>query len=278
MFETLASISNTLTLAEVVTRLAEHTEVDGVLLIGSTGRASLSTASDYDLVVILADMPAPLHVALTVVDSRLTDVIFYHTRAIERILTNDDLADSADSIAGKLIRWLQSGQIAFDRTGLLAQAQSRVQDGQWFRLCGDEEVYATWFSVNYNVLQTRRMAVADDPVYRTAVDYRLLYTLADLWLSYFRVRRLVWDGEKAAVRYFTQHDPTYLALFRTCLSEPDMQRKLNMYEELARLTLIPVGGLWPAGATGIQVEAPSNGAPVSPVVTDALAFWEHLLT
>ena len=36
--------------------------VEGVLLIGSTNTSALTPASDYDMIVVLNEMPAPIHV------------------------------------------------------------------------------------------------------------------------------------------------------------------------------------------------------------------------
>ncbi len=276
-FLTIRSCSNELTLAEVITRLGQHTAVEGVLLIGSTGQEALTPASDYDLIVILSSMPAPLHVALTYIDGRLTDVIFMTVAAIERILSSEGLQDDADSLDSKFIRWLQRGQIAFDRAGRVEQAQAKVRAGQWLRLASDAELYAGWFSINYNVRQTRRMMASSDPIYQMAVDYRFLYTLAELWGYYFRVRRLPWEGEKGAARYLAAHDPAYLELFRRCLTEPDRARKMALYEQLADLTLAPVGGLWPEGDTALQFDLPAGSQLDAATVSSALTFWEELL-
>jgi hypothetical protein len=277
MASTIFSCSNALTLDDVISRLARHLAVDGVLLVGSTGLPALTPASDYDMIVVLNEMPVPIHVALTHIDNRLTDVIFFSAAAIERILGQESLADLVDTLEGKLIRWLQAGQIAFDRAGRLGEARSKVQSGQWLRTAGDGEIYAAWFSVNYNVQQTRRMMTSPDPVYLWAVDFRLLYQLADLWGSYFRIRGLPWDGEKGAIRYFQAHDPGYLDLFRTCLAEADRSRKVQLYEQLAALTLAPVGGLWPDGATAIQLTVSAAGDLPPDAVPAALAFWESLV-
>jgi hypothetical protein len=277
MAATIFSCSNFLTLDEVLARLARRPAVDGLLQIGSTGGPALTPASDYDLVVILNEMPAPLHVALTTIDGRLTDVIFFQTAALQRILDHDTLADPLDALAGKLIRWLQTGQVVFDRAGRLAEAQRKVQAGAWLRPAGDGEIYAAWFSVNYNVQQTRRMLASPDPVYQRAVDFRLLYQLADLWTSYFRVRRLPWEGEKAAIRYLQANDPAYFDLFCACLAEADRTRKVQICEQLAALTLAPAGGLWPAGATAIQLELGPDGELSPDAAPTALAFWESLV-
>lgn len=265
-----------MTLAEVITRLEGNEIVDGIVLIGSTGTELLLPASDYDLIIVLAEMPAPLHVALTYIDQRLTDIIFVSVAAIERILTNEQLRDDVDTMEGKLIRWLQAGQIAFDRSERLQRAQHKVQTGQWLKTADASAMYAAWFSINYNVQQTKRMCASDDPAYLTAVDFRLLYSLAELGVTYFRVRRLPWEGEKKAIRYLAAHDPNYLELFRKCLIETNRRRKVQLYMNLAALTLTPLGGLWEDGSTAVQFDAEH---PWEPGMDEfALQFLENLIT
>lgn len=274
---TLVSQSNTMALGAVIDRLGQNAIVDGLIMVGSTGKESLSPASDYDLIVVLSDMPVPLHVALTYIDRRLTDIIFFSVSAIDRILTGASEQDGADTMEGKLIRWLQAGTIAFDRSGRLQRAQRKVRTGQSLKSATDGEIYAAWFGINYNVKQTRRMLASADPVYQTAVDFRLLYCLAELWTQYFRVRRLPWEGEKGAARYLAAQDPAYLDLFQRCLAETDRAHKVDLYEQLAALTIAPGGEIWQDDATAIQFELAPGQELSSDTVETGLAFWDSLL-
>ena len=70
MFPTRLSITHNLTLAEIIERLRQQPEVTGLVTMGTTGSDHLRPESDYDLVVVLAEMPVALHVALTTVDGR----------------------------------------------------------------------------------------------------------------------------------------------------------------------------------------------------------------
>ncbi|MDP9369911.1 MAG: nucleotidyltransferase domain-containing protein [Chloroflexota bacterium] len=53
-----AARTNTMTLDEVLRRLAQHEFVDGILLLGSTRTGDLTPTSDYDLLLVLVDLPA----------------------------------------------------------------------------------------------------------------------------------------------------------------------------------------------------------------------------
>jgi hypothetical protein len=247
--------------------------VDGVLLIGTTGSANLTPASDYDLIVLLSQMPAPLHVGLTYIDGRLADVIFVTTEEIDRLLALGEEVKQ-DSWDDRLFAWLRSGHIAFDRSNRLTLGQAKAKHVH--SMPQDEgERYGLWFGINYNVRQTLRILSSDDPVYAMTVDLRLLYSLADIWTAYFRLRGLPWQGEKMAIRYLMEHDPDYLQLFQACLAEPDRKSKVEQYVTLAHLALAPMGGLWAEGSTAFQFH---GGQPWHSGQDEAaLAFWEELV-
>lgn len=74
-----------LTLNEFVDRLAANQCVTGVLLMGSAATGALNPWSDYDLLVVFEELPAPLELVTTWVDGRLTEVFCATAGAIRRI-------------------------------------------------------------------------------------------------------------------------------------------------------------------------------------------------
>ena len=271
---TIISQSNTLTLIEVVTRLARHPSVEGVLLIGSASRDELSPASDYDLLMVLRDMPVPLRVAVTYVDQRLTDVIFVATTELEGVAHNGALTTPPIWEKGRLAQWLRTGRILHDRGDLIRSIQAAAL-GQGNGPSQPSEIYSAWFSINYNLTQNDRYLAADDPAYRMALDLRLLFSLHDLWRYYFLLRGASPQGEKAQYQFLADHDPGYLELFQRCLAEHNRETKCRLYKDLARLTVGPLGGLWPEGSTAILPEpGPAWDEHTSQA---ALSFWESLL-
>jgi hypothetical protein len=272
--QTSPSSSDALSLDTVVARLARHDVVAGVVLIGSTGAPALTPASDYDLLVVLAHMPAPMHVALTTIEGRLADIIFVMQPEIDALLGRDhELAQ--DSWEARLLYWVQTGRIVVDRLGQLQQLQDKSATLGRAAQPDAGERYRTWFGVNYNVQQTLRILASADPVYQMTVDLRLLYCLSDLWVAYFRVRGLAWAGEKAAIRYLAEHDAGYLQRFQRCLAETDRQSKVAQYVALAAETLAPLGALWPPASTAVQFHATPPWTPGQDRV--ALDFWNSLL-
>jgi hypothetical protein len=267
-----------LSLAEVIARLSKRPAVDGILVMGSGGTPDMHPASDYDLFVVLNTMPASLYLVATEIDHRLAEIYFGPTEKLQGYLAAEPPLQPVD-IDAAVIRWLQTGRIAFDRYGLLSRAQDkfRQRDWQdWFQPQTDLQSHQTWFSVNYNLAQTRRMLASPDPVYQTTVELRLLYTIMEVWQAYFKLRHLPSLGEKHDIRYLAAHDPQYLDLFRCCLAEPDRALKFELYRRLASIALAPMGGLWQEGTTAMQLRGDTQWQPDT--VDNALAFWRQLVT
>lgn len=266
---------------ETLERLQAHRDVFGLLAIGSTAvslraAGSFGEASDIDLAVLVdGAAPAP-SLALTRIDGRLADVLFVTTEQLEA------WPQSAGSRAwepARLARWLRDGRILYDRAGSLADAQARAQRAFIDERLGADPRYAVWFSLNYNLAQTLRMADAADPVYALAVELRLLYSLSDLWRAYFDLRDLPQRGEKEQIRYLTATDPSFLNLFQQTLSarpagSPEQTARLQAYAELVRRCLAPVGDVW-ANNEGCWLPwLPVAGETVDRMAMEA--WWQSL--
>ncbi len=74
--------------------------------------------------------------------------------------------------------------------------------------------------------------------------YSNLYWLVQ---HYFSVRRLPYEGEKAAFARFETHEPRVLHLLGEVYMERDLQRRITLARELNDLVLSPAGGLWQNG-------------------------------
>jgi predicted nucleotidyltransferase len=263
-----------MTLDEVLNQLSRHPAVEGLVTVGSTGRGSLTPCSDYDVLIVLAEMPVPMSVGITYIDHRLTDLLFATTAHVDQILAAEAALDG-DEWEGRVARWLMNGQIVFDRHGHLRQAQTKVCDGNWIQPLHDIDAYGAWIGVNYNLLHTRRLMQSDDPVYRHAAELRMsLYGVSSVLYSYFRIRKLQWEGDKAAVRHLMAHDPSYFATLQQFLREPDPHLKFAAYELIAAATLAPISDLW----RGEPMVLWNDALPASWVTLEqSLVFWESLL-
>lgn len=265
-----------MTLEGLIARLARHAMVDGVLLIGSTATSALTPTSDFDLVLVLTELPVPMNMVTTWVAGRFTEVQVTTTAALARIVDRAETWSSA-SEEGAVLFWLQTGRVVYDRTGNLGRAQVAARQAPSPAPTAGE-AYGAWRHIGYSVVHMRRYLASAEPTSQIAVDLRLLYGLSDVMVGYFTVRRIPWRGEKAAIRFWQEHDPDFLSRLQACLAETDRRSKVACYEEVARRALAPMGDAWEVGTTTV---APGAGygtgePPPAGTIEDALGFWRQL--
>ena len=272
---TTPSPSAAMALDDVVARLAQHPRIDGLVLVGSAQGEHLPAYADYDLVIVLAANPLRLHVGVTTIDARLTDLIFVEKSHVQAILDAKHPVDPGEW-TGRLVAWLQEGTVLFDRHGALAAAHAKVTTTSLLRPLDATNVTQACFGLNYNVAQTARLLTSDDPIYQMAALVRMQwFGVGDLLAHYLTIRQQPWRGEKAALRYLQAHDPAYLARFQRFMHANDAAEKFTHYRQLAADATAPAGGLWPEHATVFQLGRADAGAELP--VTAAEAFWTELI-
>lgn len=170
-----------------------------------------------------------------------------------------------------------------DRAGWLAAAQAVARAAPPLTVTASRGAFWAWFGLGYNVAEAKRYVSSDDPVYREAVDFRLLNSLAEVMTAYFAVRGLQWRGEKETIKYWSTDDSAFLADFRAYFAETDREQKVARYEALACCALAPIGKLWTKGTAMVGSGAGWGAAPDPTIATkrstaDAHAFWRALVT
>jgi predicted nucleotidyltransferase len=238
-------------LDEVLSRLQQHELVVAILLMGSTGEGSLTPSSDYDLCLVLSELPAPAKLVTTWINGRLAEVYITTADAVRRASAEPEkwVAGSEEEA---LIRWLRSGRVIFDRAGLMEIGQAKARRAP-IAVPHESSKYWAWWGIGYNVAHMRRYAASEDATSRAAAQVRLLWSVFQVFAHYFTIREIPWRGEKEAINYLTSNDPAFLDLLNQCIDEHDIQHKAFLYEELAKMTLAPVGGLWTSGQTTVEL-------------------------
>jgi hypothetical protein len=264
-----------MTLDDLIGRLGGRAEVDGLMVMGSAGAGALGPHSDYDLLLVFEAMPAPLSVGLTWIGGRLTDLIFVTTAELDRLVASGPQAVLADSLTGRLFGWLRDGRIVLDRSGRLAAARAALQAEGWTRGPSWGEQYRTWFGLNYDLAQTRRLVDAPEPAAQAVVDLRLLFGLSNVWFAYFQLRGLPQFGKEAA-QHLAEKDPEFRARFQRCAGEPDRLKRFEQYAELVERAAAPLGAVWAEGETALQFQDEAEIEPA--LVQAALGWWEGLVS
>ena len=274
MFQTHVSQSHFLSLDEVVTRLAQHHEIESITLLGSGAKGTLNPASDYDVLVVLSNMSVPVSLVLTTIGQRLAEVVFFSANTIEQWLSVETC--NAENQAGPILRRFQKARIAFDRTGRTTRFYEKALNAAWEEERDQQAIWEAWFSCNYDLLHKKRLLTSTDPVYLMAGEIKMFSNVSHLLKTYFLMHQVPWSGEKEAIRYLTSYDPTYLALFQSYLAETDHERKVQLYEKIAELALAPIGALWDDDATAIELRTEGDIQPEQ--LQAAFAWWEHVLS
>jgi hypothetical protein len=199
--------------------------------------------------IVLRNARNTWYVGVTTIDNRFTDLLFVNEEAITAIQNLTSVLPSSHELA-PIIRWLKNGVILYDRVGKLTRAQQKVQQGAWVSSLSDEDAYGAWFALCYNLAVTKRMMSAGDDFYHAAAGIRMaVYGHMDLWFGYFKMRKMVWEGDKATLTYLQLNDTDFLDAYQKFITSIPLEQKILLYEQAAILAAAPFGGVWPSNIT-----------------------------
>jgi predicted nucleotidyltransferase len=80
------TLSNRLTLNEILTRLEGAKAVDGLARFGSSLTHHANPVSDFDLLILVADPPVRIFQMFTHIDGCMADIVFVETETADAIL------------------------------------------------------------------------------------------------------------------------------------------------------------------------------------------------
>ena len=247
------------------------------MVIGSTAREELTQASDYDLVIVMSELAAPVDMGHTIVDGRHTDLRFVTVEELDDMIGTERPVNPYVSGGRTLLR-MGDGRIEKDESGRLDRARRKVLAGVKLQLIDDYRKYDRWWLTNMFLRITRRLDRSDDPIYIQAVELQVNGMLDYLMVDYFNFRDLLWKGEKDAVRYWTSHDPEFLHLFMSCLKESDTGRRVVLLGALCAMAAGPLGPIWEDDHAAMHIQPDDDRIQdVSEVSQAALDFWEGLV-
>jgi predicted nucleotidyltransferase len=269
------SLSEQLSLEETLDVLARSALVDGIAEFGSRTAQASTPASDYDLLLLVRQLPRPVFQMLTSIQGRLADIVLVETTTADALLHSGELPQAFfDQL---FARKMQTARIIVDRSGRLGQVQQLVRSAAWGAMLAEARSNASlsgiWFWQCFGLLQLERMAQSTDPLHQTAVDMLLTACLAGTWRNYFDIRALDWNGEKAALRYWSEHDPGYHQLVLACLRASGGHERLLAYRSLVEQTIQPIGRPLQRGETAVALAQPIATETDVALVLD---YWDEL--
>jgi hypothetical protein len=270
---TTPSTTTAMSIEVVIGRLKKHPAVDAIILHGSAAEG-IGPGKDYDLVVFLSRVYAPIRHIVTTIDNRLADVVPTSSSILDRIAEGKGPTRSNYWDGGGLTRWLAEGTNMFDRRGALASAQKVIQKQRTPAAPTEQQIHSGWFSLHYELLHIRRRLESSDEIALVQADFRLAYAIDQTHRNYFLTRQLPWRGSKGALEYLRRSDPKYYALLIECLNERNRRSRLELLEQLAEVALEPLGASWAPNETSVEFE---TGANVNAeLIGECVRLWGEL--
>lgn len=262
-------------LIDLVDRCAAYPLVEAVLVVGSLARGPLGPASDYDLLLVLRELPAPLRAVLTTWANRQAEIFFIPIGLPAAILARGTplVRDSDDAFVAQ---WLRDGALAFDRHGRVAALQRAFRAADWIRPPEPADQYALWFKLNSYVRQLRRLVASPDPVDRLAAEFKLAQAGSELLLAESVLHGRPWQGPKHALRRLALAEPEQFAAWQGLFAAGSLPDRLARWQRLAAVILAPLGGLAPPDQPSFQL-APGT-RPTHAALASVRRFWTDLLS
>lgn len=230
--------SSNQSLQEIIAKLSQNDNVDALLLCGSTATGKQTKSSDYDLVLVVKEKPEKLLSFFTYINCLPADIFFYTVADIKRIVLDKKVKEGGETW---LIRWLSKGKIPFDKSGALSKLQSMISEIQYPL---DSSAGTSAYKINYNLVNNTRYFESNDPLYHSALEIRLLYSIVEALVGYFSMRHIYWEGEKKAIQYLEDKDPEYISLFQKTVRASNLQDKFVAYRNLVEKSFTSEYSKW----------------------------------
>lgn len=144
------SLSNQLTIQEVLNCLEHADAVDGLAFFGSHTRVSNDPVSDYDLLILISSAPIPIFQMLTYIDGRMADVVFIEIHTVDDLLAHRQPV-SPTSFEGYFIQKMLAAEIVYDRSNRLRRIQHHARTEQLLQPTSESDTYAIWFWLNHGL-------------------------------------------------------------------------------------------------------------------------------
>lgn len=219
-------LSSNQSLEEIIAKLSKNDNIDALLLCGSTATGKQTKSSDYDLVLVVKEKPEKLLSLFTYINGLPADIFFYSSGDIKRIVLDKQIKEDGETW---LAHWLPNGKISFDKSGNLSKLQRMISE---IKYPPDTSASTSAYKINYNLVNNTRYFESSDPLYHSALEIRLLYSIVEALVGYFSIRHIYWEGEKKAIQYLEYKDPEYLSIFQKTARASNLQDKFTAYCDL----------------------------------------------
>jgi len=218
-----------LSLMNLIEQLKLSPRVKGIFTTGTTA-TKLTLSSDIDLVIILDKNDESIKSVYTKIENHFSDIFFFDIDFINQLKSRQEV--SGNNFDGMFLEWLVKGKIEYDPESLLLTLKNIIDKNPPLQNVTDSEKRDFWIKTNYNFIANLRYYNSSDELYRKALEMRLLYSVIELITAYFSFRGIPWRGEKAAVKYFEEHDLEFFSVFQKYTQSNNLDVKMKYYQDL----------------------------------------------
>lgn len=241
--KTIRPVTTDKTIDDTIKLLTKRSEVTAIVTLGTTATGQLTPDSDYDVLLVLKDHKPNFSVEISIIDGRTADILFVAAEQITLLTLKSVQEFSPPELS--ISRWLSNGKIIFDRDSKTSKAQEACRLKLSDNTPGQHFLADRAQHLNYDLRVNKTYARSTNPLYLQALRLRELHSFSNLFMGYFALRGVPWEGEKRALKHLQQSDPTFLELITSWLNETDLKQRMEIYSEVAAIVLEPAGGIWP---------------------------------
>lgn len=218
--------------SELVDQLRDHPDVVGIIEYGGARAEEGVDEGDYDCCVIVDWEEVPVESIHFFVDGVPVDL---NLRSLPQLRGEDVQRDFDASVL--------SGRVAYDPSGLVERLRTDLALDERALPPTPHDV-ARQRHTHRHTFDKIRGRLEERPL---LCKLRLNKSVVALVEQYFWFRERAWEGEKQALKYLEEHDPTVFQLLEAFYSTGDVAEQFECAERLAQRVLEPIGGFWHEG-------------------------------
>ncbi len=256
-------------LETIIENLRAKDEVDAVMLSGSYG-PNRKSYSDIDLIIVLNENTESLKAVYTWIDGIFADIFVFDKSEVATLNDADRIPALDNKLHGCLYAWTLKGDIRFDKSGSLTALKSHTIHLE----VSDDQKLELWQGINYNFEANSRYYYSGDPVYREALELRLMYSIPQMLTGYFAFRNIPWQGEKNALDYLKNHEIGLYQEFISFAHNGDIEHKFASYTTMVTMTMTNDYPLWER----TEILPQPKDRPAGKHEARLTAYWKLLIS
>lgn len=258
-------------LQNLIEKLKNRDEIDGILLAGSQAREEHKGHSDIDLLVVLKENSEQIFSLLQFIDDKPADIFFSDIPSLKKIDEQETIP--SNTMEAVFLDWLSEGQIMFDKSKTLSDLKDKCSELKKKEAVPESEMRKFESLINHGYITNKRYFISKDPEYLRALEVKLLSDINNILVGYFEFRNIPWRGEKKMLKYLAENDRDFYDLFFSFIQDAkNVNEKFAIYEKLLTKVFVGKYHLWDKNIISPSIKGPMEEQKRSSLIK----YWEDL--